>query len=396
MLKARDWKGSIIGDKGGNIDFIECAWDRKFTQCGDFILYLPLAEYNRLAEMGFKYVENVGRPELGLIQKIEYEKKTKGAFVTLKGFFVDKFLDFAAYRKTVAINTNTAAATKTAITNYINNANAVVGGVKPIGSIGFSNDSSFPSTIDISIDGGIKAGEALYDILSDSEYGYLTKISKYPKSDTDTLNVSVKVFKGNDLTAGDNAVYFGKAFNNVSDISYTLDESANQCFYEVLQEVSEEHYSAFSTNYFPIKYTETKDGQIHYLIGCYFVWNSNKPEKLGNSSPKAILNVSLSSDDVDLEDTSTANQQKIRRLLETQAKLDMLNNYRVETISCTVLQEKYEYMKNYDLGDKCVVYIDDLDLSYHAIISEVQETHKRNQITLKVILGTPKKQKRSR
>lgn len=396
MLKARDWKGSIIGDKGGNIDFIECAWDRKFTQCGDFILYLPLAEYNRLAEMGFKYVENVGRPELGLIQKIEYEKKTKGAFVTLKGFFVDKFLDFATYRKNVAITTNTAAATKTAITNYINNANAVVGGVKPIGSIGFSGDSSFPSTIDISIDGGIKAGEALYDILSDSEYGYLTKISKYPQSDTDTLNVSVKVFKGNDLTSGDNAVYFGKAFNNVSDISYTLDESANQCFYEVLQEVSEEKYSAFSTTYFPIKYTETKDGQIRYVIGCYFVWNSNKPEKIGNSNPKSILTVSLSSDDVDLEDTSTTNQQKIRRLLETQAKLDMLNNYRVETISCTVLQEKYEYMKNYDLGDKCVVYIDDLDLSYHAIISEVQETHKRNQITLKVVLGTPKKQKRSR
>lgn len=396
MLKARDWKGSIIGDKGGNIDFIECAWDRKFKQCGDFILYLPLAEYNRLAEMGFKYVENVGRPELGLIQKIEYEKKIKGAFVTLKGFFVDKFLDFTTYRKNVAINTNTAAATKTAITNYVNNANAVVGGVKPIGSIGFSNDSSFPSTVDISIAGGIKAGEALYDILSDSEYGYLTKISKYPQSDTDTLSVSVKVFKGSDLTSGDNAVYFGRAFNNVSDISYTLDESANQCFYEVLQEVSEEHYNAFSTNYFPIKYTETKDGQIHYMIGCYFVWNSNKPEKLGNSNPKAVLTVSLSSDDVDLEDTSTANQQKIRRLLETQAKLDMLNNYRIETISCTVLQEKYEYMKNYDLGDKCVVYIDDLDLSYHAIISEVQETHKRNQVTLKVILGTPKKQKRSR
>lgn len=396
MLKARDWKGSIIGDKGGNIDFIECAWDRKFKQCGDFILYLPLAEYNRLAEMGFKYVENVGRPELGLIQKIEYEKKIKGAFVTLKGFFVDKFLDFAIYRKNVALTTNTAAATKTAITNYVNNANAVVGGVKPIGSIGFSNDSSFPSNVDISIAGGIKAGEALYDILSDSEYGYLTKISKYPQSDTDTLNVSVKVFKGSDLTSGDNAVYFGRAFNNVSDISYTLDESANQCFYEVLQEVSEEHYSAFSTNYFPIKYTETKDGQIHYMIGCYFVWNSNKPEKLGNSNPKAVLTVSLSSDDVDLEDTSTANQQKIRRLLETQAKLDMLNNYRIETISCTVLQEKYEYMKNYDLGDKCVVYIDDLDLSYHAIISEVQETHKRNQVTLKVILGTPKKQKRSR
>ena len=394
MLRARDWKGNIIGDKGGNIDFIECEWDRKFTTCGDFILYLPLAEYNRLISCGFKYVENVGRPELGVIQKTTYEKQTQGAFVTVEGFFVNKFLDFAAYRKSVAINTTTSANTKSAIVSYVNNANDSVGGIKPLGNIAFTENSVFPDTVNISIEGGIKSGEALYDILADADYGYLAKVSKYPQTQEDTLNLSVTVYSGKDLTSGEDAVYFGKAYNNVSDVKYTLDESGNQCFYEVLQEVSADHYNAFSTTYFPIKYTEIKEGETRYIIGCYFNWNSNKPEKIGNSNPKAILNVSLSSDDVNLEDTSTANQQKIRSLLETQAKLDMLNNYRIETISCTVLQEKYEYMKHYDLGDKCVVYIDDLGLTYHAIISEVQETHKSNRVTLKVILGTPKKQKR--
>ena len=93
MLKARDWKGNIIGNNGGNIDFIECAWNRNLKECGDFMVYLALAEYNRLNKLGLKYVENVGRPELGIVQKIEYEKETKGAFVTISGFFVDKLLE---------------------------------------------------------------------------------------------------------------------------------------------------------------------------------------------------------------------------------------------------------------------------------------------------------------
>ena len=61
MLKAKDWKGNIIGSNGGNIDFIECAWNRNIKECGDFMVYLTLSEYNRLNKLGLKYVENVGR-----------------------------------------------------------------------------------------------------------------------------------------------------------------------------------------------------------------------------------------------------------------------------------------------------------------------------------------------
>lgn len=392
MLKAKDWKGNIIGSNGGNIDFIECAWNRNLKECGDFMVYLALAEYNRLNKLGLKYVENVGRPELGIVQKIEYEKETKGAFVTISGFFVDKLLDFATYRKKIVVDTSSGV--KPSIVDYLSKANAAVGGIKPLGNIEFSNDSTFPLEQSCEIEEGEKAGEAIYTILSGDNYGYITSINHYPQTPTDNLDLSVKVFKGRDLTKGDSAVYFGKAFNNVSSVEYKFDDSGNQCFYEVLQDVNEEHYSKFSTTYFPIKYTEKNNGEMSYLIGCYFNWDSNAPENVGNSKPKAILKASLSSDEVDLENTTTANQKKIRNLLESKAKLDMLDNYKVEEISCNVIQERYKYLQDYDLGDKCIVYIDDLGLTYSSVITEIEETHKSNKIEIKVVLGTPRKLKR--
>ena len=40
-------------------------------------------------------------------------------------------------------------------------------------------------------------------------------------------------------------MFFGKAYNNVDDMSYTLDESAEKCLYEIIQEVDADYYSAF-------------------------------------------------------------------------------------------------------------------------------------------------------
>lgn len=54
-----------------------------------------------------------------------------------------------------------------------------------------------------------------------------------------------------------------------------------------------------------------------------------------------------------------ANQQKIKNLMQKKARLDMLENYKIETIEVNVIQVRYEYMKDYDLGDTCAVYIDD-------------------------------------
>lgn len=394
MLRGYDKTGALLGE----IDFIEASWDRKWSQPGEFMVYMALDEYRRLNNLGLKYIENLGRPEIGVIQKIEYSKESNGAFETVSGFFAENLLNYATYRKTQVISANSSAAVKSGITNYIANANAPISAdgntYKPLKNIVIDGKSVFPSKTDVSIDNTFFVGEAIYSILSGTDYGVRVSISEYPKEDnTGALSLSILFVKGNNLTEGDNAVYFGKAYNNVDEASYTLDESAEKCLYEIVQAVEPEAYNAFSSTYFPIKYTETIEGDTKYYVGCTYFYKGNQPSDIGACYPKNILTTALSSDECDLSVTTTANQQKIRDLMQKKAQLDMLDNYKVESISVDVLQEKYTYMKDYDLGDTCVVLIDDLEQMYYARIEEVNETHKNNMIEIQLVLGTPSKQK---
>ena len=123
------------------------------------------------------------------------------------------------------------------------------------------------------------------------------------------------------------------------------------------------------------------------------MYDGNKPSGLGDVYPKKVLETSISSEEADLTVTTTANQSKIANLMKKKAQLDMLNNYKVETISVNVIQERYYYLNDYDIGDVCIVQIDDIGQQYTARIEEIQETHKSNRVDVKLVLGTPTKQK---
>lgn len=394
MFRGLDYTGKLLG----NIDFIEASWDRKWSEAGEFMVYMTLAEYNRLNAMGIKYIENVSRPECGIIQKTEYSKEESGAFITLSGFFAEKLLNFGAYRKTQVLSAGSSSEAKAALQLYISNANAAVSvdGVsyKPLGSITVNDSSVFPESIDLSVDNTTQMGEAIYEALSETGYGIQAKISGYPATDkSGSLDIDVTFVQGRELTEGETGVFFGKAYNNVDDMSYTLDESAEKCLYEIIQEVDSENYSAFSTTYFPIKYTEVSDGTTRYYIGCTYFYSGNQPSDIGSCYPKKILTTSLSSDECDLTVTTAANQQKIRNLMRKKAQIDMLDNYKIESIEINVIQYRYEYMVDYDIGDRCAVLIDDLNQLYYARIEKANETHKDNMIQIQLVLGTPRKQK---
>lgn len=393
MLQATSYTGKLIG----NIDFITANWDRKWSEAGDFMIYLPLDEYMRLDNEGMKYVSNVGRPETGVIQKIEYSKDESGAFVTISGYFAEKLLDFGAYRKTQVIGAETSSEVKTAITKCISNsiAGVTVDSVtyKPLESVIINSNSVFPSEADLSIESDTQLGEAIYEVLSDTGYSVVASVSNYPTADSGSVGLELLFKAGNQKTEGENGIFFGKAYNNVDDVSYTLDESAEFCLYEVLQEVEADHYSSFSTSYFPIKFSQKEDGETKYYIGCTYFYKGNQPSNLGACYPKKVLTTSLSSDECDLTVTTTANQKKIRNLMRKKAQLGMLNYYKVESISIDVIQERFTYLEDYDLGDVCVALIDDMEQLYYARIEECNETHKDNIISVEIVMGTPSKQK---
>lgn len=389
MLRAISYKGVLIGQ----IDFIEGSWDRKWSEPGEFMVYMTLAEYNRLNTDGMKYIENIGRPELGVVMKTEYSKEESGSYVTVSGFFLEKLLDFGAYRKTQVVRASNSEGFRTELERYINNALAPVSvngkNYKPLKGIVIDSKSVFPSSADLSIEDGEQMGNAIYQMLSGSDCGILASIDSYSNG----ISLRLLFKAGRELTSGETGIFFGAAYNNVDDISYTLDESGERCLYEVLQEVDAENYSAYSTSYFPIKYTEVVEGTTRYYIGCTYFYAQNAPEYMGESYPKKILNTSLSSDECDLKVTTTANQQKIKNLMLKKAQLDMLDNYKVEKIAVNIIPNKYKYGKDYDIGDRCTVLIEDLQQLYHARIEAVNETHKDNMIETQLILGTPSKQK---
>ena len=394
MLRAIDFTGELLGD----IDFIEASWDRRWSEPGEFMVYMALDEYNRLNALGMKYVENVGRTETGIIQKIEYSRQTDGAFVTVSGYFVDKLLDFGAYRKTQVVSAQTADSAESAISSYIQNAisGVTVDGViyKPLESVSFDGGSEFPDSVEASVEAGLQAGEAVYNILSGTGYCLIASVDSYPESDgSGGVGLNLLFKTGRQKTEGDEGVFFGKAYNNVDDMSYTLDESAEACLYEIVQTVDQEYYSKFSSTYFPIKYTEVVDGATNYYIGCTYFYEGNQPTNIGECYPKRVLETSLSSDECDLKVTTAANQKKIKSLMQKKAQLDMLDHYKVESISINVLQERFTYLEDYDLGDLCVALIDDMEQIYHARIEEANETHKENRIEVELVLGTPSKQK---
>lgn len=393
MLKGISSKGVQLG----NIDFIEAEWDRKWSATGEFMVYLPLAEYTRLAELDIKYVINVGRPETGVIQKTEYQNKVSGAYVTVSGYFAENFLDFCAYRRTYVISANNQTAVKSGVVAYLN---AAASGVtadgktyKPVAGVAVDEKSVFPSAVDISIDNGMQAGEGIYAALSGTGYSIRAEIRAYPQKASEAVAINLKFIKGQDRIAGDDAIYFGRAYNNVSNVSYVLDESAEKCLYEIIQEVDAQHYNSFSVAHFPIKFSETVDGEAHYYIGCTYVYEGNKPTGLGGVYPKKILETSISSEEADLTITTSANQAKIASLMKKKAQLGMLDNYKIESITANVIQERFKYLTDYDIGYMCIVQIDDLSQQYTARIEEVQETHKSNRIEVKLVLGTPVKQK---
>ena len=90
-----------FGEEVKMIDFVELQWSRKYFESGSFVLYMAAKDY----DPNVKYIQCIGRPETAMVQKVVYEEKNNGEFVTLSGFFIDKVLDWSAY--TIPISTMT-------------------------------------------------------------------------------------------------------------------------------------------------------------------------------------------------------------------------------------------------------------------------------------------------
>lgn len=386
-----------FGDEIMPIDFIELQWNRKYHGAGNFVLYIAAKDYNP----DIKYIQVKDRSETGIVQKIMYEEKTNGDFVTLSGFFIEKLLDCTA--PTQGRTSNQAEYPEPvpdAINEslrwffysfFIQQTDNLKNSMDPDGlGISYIDNNpvvffyetlvkdgvGIPRSV-ISFDVGEPFGESLYKNLEKYNCSYRVKpLFKNRDESKPILGIEIQIWKGRDLR---NSIYFGDSIDNVKKIEFMVDESgAKECVIG-LQEIPDE-----ITNYSNMFYTY-EDGKHKKYISEAYHYQNNMPNNLGKVFPQKVIKTNCSA-------ISASDEKTVRETMQHQAKLELLNNYIDEKISIDVIQNKFYYLKDYDLGDVCTIVIDKIKKMYTARIVEINEVFSQNKNDVELILGTPTKQ----
>lgn len=388
------------GEKLKYIDFIELQWNRKYHEAGNFVLYMPASLYDEK----IKYIKNSGRPETGIVQKVVYEKESYGDFVTLSGSFIEKLLDFNMTSSSFSNNIAGSGATeerkyterflKFLLCNYFSQFDQVL--YNDLSSEHYDGDvwskpnlycthvekGEYPRNRTFDLKPFTYIGQWIYGMLQKDGYSYtcypvFNPNGKSKEGTEPLIGISLKCWSGRDLS---DKVFFGHAWGNVEKIDYTFDDSAAVPMYVGIQEIPEE-----IKNYSGVSYIYWENGTKKVIKENYF-YDINSKINIGKSYPCKAIDTAVS-------DIKANNESTVRSSMKEAMKLDMLNNYIAETISCKALQNRFFYLKDYDLGDKCTVVIDEIEKQYKARIVAINEVHRDNVVDIEVVLGTPKKQK---
>lgn len=364
-------------------DFIELQWTRKCFEPGSFSLYVRAEDWDK----NIKYIQLDDRPETGIVQKVQYEYLPEGDFITASGFFIEKLLDWGALITDMSpendLLTNLDILCFSLYSQYR-------GRIKDTYADG--HDSLFPpftnnlycayfepqtiastALTQLGAKGGEPGGKAIYDFLRLNNYRFIAKpYFNSPARATREPMIGL-VMEAKKLKSRE--VYFNKSLGTAKNIEYVFDDSGAYPHIVGVQIIEDK-----------ISYTNSlyiyKDSKFQKCIYESYEYNVNAPQDVGASKPLRVIYTSAN-------DIENGKEASVRAQMQNALKLELLNNYKVEHIACEVLQDRYLYPRDYDLGDLCSVQLDELEIEYSARIVEIREVYHKNICEIEIVLGTP-------
>lgn len=365
---------------GNYSNFIELGWNRKYYECGDFSLYMRAEDYDENIKY-LKVADDHGtRPETGIIQKLKYEEKINGDFITLSGFFLENWLNnYPTNYETYVGDSYYDAVNVEDITTYAEITQARYSDV--LGHLGvpvtvIPQSKYFPSSkklIDFkSFD---KVGDQMYTDLQTQQMGMLVSYNN---------GYQLNLKYGEDKT---NSVVFSRQLGNISSLEYTYDDSNLKTFCSGYADASQIDNLVISG------FSDFCSDKNYYIRGSY-----------GSGDKSTTTSVSLDglSAPTGIEDPAAiaAAWQKLVDYIKTisiplacqKYLLDYQNANNVESV---VQQDVIYYISDYDLGDKVTINIDRMGVQYQARIIEVAEVWKENHQEFTLTFGNQIRQKKN-
>lgn len=360
-------------------DFIELGWNRKYREPGNFTLYMPAREWKNKP---FLYIQIEGRKETAIVQKVVYEKKTEGDFVTISGFFIEKLLDWGCNIYPETLTATKAEDVQKAVEGLLA-ADFSRTSNPQLGKVSFAEDTKWPARLNVSLESGTGFGTFLYNWLEPQGLSWyaeplfksLSSVGGVPKL---MLGATIHIYSGSDKSK---EIYFSEGFKNVSSMSYVLDESKEYPIIGIIQDIGE-HPEGFSG----VTTVHTPDGDKSFIYEQIITYTTVPSFALNSPMPFKVIKGQVSGVEIKPE-----NEAAIRAAMKQQAATEQLNFYKLETLSLNVIQNTFYYLSDYDLGDKCTAILDDLEKMFTVPIVEVDEVHRNNTMEIRLTLGTPRK-----
>lgn len=311
-------------------------WNRKYYDVGDFSVQIPAKDYSN--EMCFIYMQ--GRTELGLIEKVLYTNDRSGEHVQLIGFFSE-----------FELNDKIVYPTFYAKGNIENEIYRMINTYKE--DIPKLETTTIPNLVGSDVDFQETGGElsrVIYPRLQTQELSFRVKY------DFVSAKKIAEVWQGKDRTQSqseNNFVVFSTKFGNLNE------------------PVVEEDKSNFK-NYAQVGGSGEGKDRIYVTID------------LSNGGYKKKIFIDGKSEAYDPEKQTL---QEYKDSLYQYGLKKMLDYQVIQNVDFKSEESGYIYMEDFDLGDKCDVIIEPLQLSLEARIIAVYEVFKDNTHTIELEFG---------
>lgn len=339
------------------LSYTNLQWSRKYNEPGIFSVEIPLNQY----DTRFHYLYTKDRQEMGVIEQIYYTDEGSFRSINLSGFFLENELNHHIVFKKGTDNIKNSPVW----VNYEGNAEDVAykffEGFK---TITFDNDG-VEVTSRMEIDSGTnqnrgknanhercgeRLGDKIYHILKASEMSYSVKYD---------FVTSKKIFE----------VWSGK--------DRTQDQNINNPV-------------TFSTNYGNIKKPKVLIDKTEYRNVCV----------VENQTDDSVFTQIVSNADVNeikrfvyirsaLNKADYSTDQLFYSAMKAEGRAELSERIQIINVEFDAIEGSYEYMKDFDLGDKCNIEIPEVGISANAILIGCYEVMKKGTWSLTLEFGTP-------
>lgn len=321
------------------LNYFNLQWTREYYTIGQFSVQLAAADYQ--PQMAYLYTPD--RPETGVIQKVELTETVKGRFVQLSGYFLEAILNDKVVYPTYYANGSIPAAVVAMLRQYKGDIPLLTVADAPAVQADAAN---WQET------GGQLATVAYTKLQT-------VQMSLRCRYDFQANTITAEVWQGSDRTQAQSEnpfVTFSDGFGNLAQVDASVDRS-NYKNYAIVagQDQNEQRKVAVAD--------------------------------LSGGGYRRILYVDARSERWDPDEQTE--EEYLAGL--TQLGLDKLLDYQiVNNVELQAGNGGFQYLRDFDLGDKVDAIVSDVGLAVQARIVTVREVFKQNNHTIEIELGDKK------